>query len=309
MRPARPAARNIPMPQAPPTGAVNRQTSNVRVTTTAPGPGLGGGARPQAPDAAWSAAGPTDRENDLTATRRRAKHAAPSTFSPLRAASLPCLLLGAAGAAFAGMAALPASAVDAPAARVTAAEALAPVELAPANVQLAAVLEQGRAAADRQAAARLAARASRSRTAPAAAPAAKATAAPKAAVALFVRPGEGRRTSGYGRRWGRLHAGVDLAAGIGSPIRAVAAGVVKSAGQESGYGNCVRVVHADGTETVYAHMSRIVARGGDRVSAGELLGKEGNTGRSTGPHLHFEVRINGTPINPLPWLAQRGIKV
>ena len=240
----------------------------------------------------------------MPATRRRGRHAAPGGFSPLRAAALPCALLGAAGAAFAGLAVVPPSATEGP--RVTAAQALAPVELAfrapvaEPNTALAAALDRGLADAAAQERTR---RASRSRS----------LATPEPEVepvpASFVRPGDGRRTSGYGRRWGRLHAGIDLAAGTGSPIRAVAAGVVKSAGRESGYGKCVRILHADGTETVYAHMSRIMATDGESVSAGEIIGREGNTGRSTGPHLHFEVRINGTPVNPTAWLRKRGVAV
>jgi murein DD-endopeptidase MepM/ murein hydrolase activator NlpD len=125
----------------------------------------------------------------------------------------------------------------------------------------------------------------------------------------FVRPGVGRLTSGYGRRWGRLHAGIDLASGIGSPVRAVAAGRVQSAGWEGGYGRAVRLTHSDGTVTVYGHMSALLVSTGERVDAGQLIGREGSTGHSTGPHLHFEVRVNGTPINPLPWLRQRGIRL
>ena len=127
--------------------------------------------------------------------------------------------------------------------------------------------------------------------------------------ALYARPGQGRRTSSYGQRWGRLHAGVDLAAGTGSPVVAAAAGRVKSAGTESGYGRCVRIILDDGTETVYAHMSRLLVSDGQRVRAGELIGREGNTGRSTGPHLHFEVRINGTPVNAEAWLRKRGVAI
>jgi murein DD-endopeptidase MepM/ murein hydrolase activator NlpD len=124
----------------------------------------------------------------------------------------------------------------------------------------------------------------------------------------YVRPGEGRLTSGYGRRWGRLHAGIDLASGNGSPVRAVTSGKIVSAGRESGYGNVIRVRHADGTETVYAHLSRILVYGGS-VATGQQIGKEGNTGRSTGPHLHFEVRVNGTPVNPVTWLRSKGVRV
>jgi murein DD-endopeptidase MepM/ murein hydrolase activator NlpD len=122
----------------------------------------------------------------------------------------------------------------------------------------------------------------------------------------FVRPGVGVLTSGFKWRWGRMHTGIDLAGPYGSPIRAVTDGVVIEAGQESGYGNIVKIRHADGTVTYYAHMSKILVFSGP-VTAGEQIGKEGDTGHSTGPHLHFEVRINDVPINPIPWLRERGI--
>ena len=242
----------------------------------------------------------------MPAKRPPARHAAPGGFSARRAAALPCLLLTAAGGAFAGLALLP-TPPESDQTRVTAAQALAPAEVAaPADVneRLATALEEGYKAALAQptASAADAARASRSRELP----------APTAAadpVGSFARPGAGRLTSAYGRRWGRLHAGIDLAAGMGSPVRAAAAGVVVSGGWESGYGQVVRVRHADGTQTVYAHMSAVLVDGGDRVRAGSLVGREGNTGRSTGAHLHFEVRVNGTPVNPLLWLRKRGVDI
>ncbi|MDT7571183.1 MAG: hypothetical protein QOE05_1357 [Actinomycetota bacterium] len=124
----------------------------------------------------------------------------------------------------------------------------------------------------------------------------------------YVRPGVGHLTSGFKWRWGRMHTGIDLAGPYGSPIRAVTAGEVIEAGRESGYGFIVKIRHADGTVTYYAHMSQILVYSG-HVIAGQQIGKEGNTGHSTGPHLHFEVRINDVPINPIPWLAKHGIKV
>jgi murein DD-endopeptidase MepM/ murein hydrolase activator NlpD len=123
----------------------------------------------------------------------------------------------------------------------------------------------------------------------------------------FVRPGTGRLTSGYGARWGRLHAGIDLAAGTGAPISAVAAGTVASAGDEGGYGRVVRLQHDDGTVTLYAHMSQLLVTTGQRVTAGTYLGLEGSSGHSTGPHLHFEVRVGGVPVDPDPWLRARGV--
>jgi murein DD-endopeptidase MepM/ murein hydrolase activator NlpD len=124
----------------------------------------------------------------------------------------------------------------------------------------------------------------------------------------YVRPGVGHLTSGFKWRWGRMHTGIDLAGPYGSPIRAVTAGEVIEAGKESGYGNMVKIRHADGTVTYYAHMSKILVFSGP-VTAGQEIGEEGNTGHSTGPHLHFEVRINDVPINPIPWLAKHGIYV
>ena len=248
----------------------------------------------------------------MPAQSARARHAAPRPSRP-RAALLPGVLMAAAGLAFGGLAVFPASAADI-APRVTAASALQPVALpapvdaqkaakpaAQANVLLNTALEQGLAVANKPKPAEPAPlkKASRSRDA----------ATPDAEVSdrLFVRPGVGRLTSSYGRRWGRLHAGIDLAAGVGAPISAVTNATVLSAGWEGGYGRCVRLVHSDGTVTVYAHMSSISVNKGERVSAGERIGREGNTGQSTGPHLHFEVRINGTPVNPVSWLRKRGV--
>lgn len=235
----------------------------------------------------------------------RARHAAPKAPRS-RTALLPGVLLAAAGTAFAGLAAFPASAADIPP-RVTAASALQPVELPTsqlANVALNTALEQGLAEANKPKPSPppAPARASRDRS-PDAEPETKA----ESDGPRFVRPGTGRLTSSYGRRWGRLHAGVDLAAGLGAPVRAVTNATVLSAGWEGGYGKAVRLVHSDGTVTVYAHMSAILVNKGERVSAGQRIGREGNSGRSTGPHLHFEVRINGTPVNPATWLRKRGV--
>lgn len=99
-----------------------------------------------------------------------------------------------------------------------------------------------------------------------------------------------------------FHAGLDFRGPIGAPIYAAAAGSVSFAGVRQGYGNCVEVSHGNGLMTRYAHMSRIGARMGQKVGPGEVLGAIGSTGRSTGPHLHFEVRINDRPVNPRPFL-------
>jgi murein DD-endopeptidase MepM/ murein hydrolase activator NlpD len=124
----------------------------------------------------------------------------------------------------------------------------------------------------------------------------------------YVRPGIGVLTSGFKWRWGRMHTGIDLAGPYGSPIRAVTAGEVIEAGRESGYGYIVKIRHADGVVTYYAHMSKINVYSG-QVTTGQQIGEEGNTGHSTGPHLHFEVRIDDVPVNPVPWLAKHGVDV
>lgn len=111
-----------------------------------------------------------------------------------------------------------------------------------------------------------------------------------------------RFTSGFGQRWGRLHAGTDFAAPHGTPIYSTADGVVIHAGWMSGYGRLVKIQHEFGIETRYAHMSKIHVKKGQRVSRGERIGDMGNTGRSTGTHLHYEVRVGGEPINPMIYI-------
>lgn len=111
-----------------------------------------------------------------------------------------------------------------------------------------------------------------------------------------------RFTSPFGMRWGRLHAGVDLAGSYGSPIYATADGVVVDAGWENGYGRLVTIRHDFGLETRYGHLSQIRVSVGQRVSRGDRIGDMGNSGRSTGTHLHYEVRVGGTPVNPMTFI-------
>lgn len=99
-----------------------------------------------------------------------------------------------------------------------------------------------------------------------------------------------------------MHAGLDFRGPLGAPIYSAAAGRVTFAGNKAGYGNCIEIAHGNGMMTRYAHMSAFRARAGQTVGAGEVIGAIGNSGRSTGPHLHFEVRINDQPINPRPFL-------
>ena len=127
---------------------------------------------------------------------------------------------------------------------------------------------------------------------------------------LFVMPTKGIFTSGFGYRWGVLHGGIDIANSIGTPIYAVSDGVVIDAGPAAGFGMWVKLRHADGTVTLYGHVNTINCRIGQRVIAGDEIATIGNRGNSTGPHLHFEVQLNGTSrIDPVPWLAQRGLSV
>jgi hypothetical protein len=133
-----------------------------------------------------------------------------------------------------------------------------------------------------------------------------------AVVGRWVNPlPEATVTSCFGQRWGRLHAGVDLAAPDGTRIMSAGAGVIVRAGVESGYGNAVLVDHGDGYLTHYGHMSVLAVTPGQPVAAGEQLGNEGSTGHSTGPHLHFEVHQGtyGNRIEPTGWLRAHGVTI
>ena len=121
----------------------------------------------------------------------------------------------------------------------------------------------------------------------------------------YLWPAKGMLTSGYGWRWGRMHAGIDIAADVGTPIHAAASGVVQYAGWNSGgYGNMVEIKHADGSMTRYGHMNAVYVQNGQRVSQSEQIGEMGSTGYSTGPHLHFEVHpvASGGAVNPMAYL-------
>ena len=118
----------------------------------------------------------------------------------------------------------------------------------------------------------------------------------------FIWPVNAPITSPFGWRWGRMHEGIDLGAAYGSPIAAAGAGVVIYAGWEGGYGNLVVIDHGGGIATAYGHQSQIAVSVGQSVSQGETIGYVGSTGHSTGPHLHFEVRVNGQAVDPLGYL-------
>jgi murein DD-endopeptidase MepM/ murein hydrolase activator NlpD len=117
----------------------------------------------------------------------------------------------------------------------------------------------------------------------------------------FIWPVSGPVVSPFGWRWGRMHEGVDIAAGYGSPIAAAASGTVIYAGWMGGYGNLIIIDHGGGIATAYAHQSSF-AVGGGPVSQGQTIGHVGCTGHCFGPHLHFEVRVNGSAVDPLGYL-------
>ncbi len=123
----------------------------------------------------------------------------------------------------------------------------------------------------------------------------------------FGWPAAGVLTSRFGRRWGKMHKGIDIAGPIGTPINSAAGGVVVFAGWQGGYGNLVEIKHADGTTTRYGHNSRLTVSVGQTVAQGQQVSEMGSTGHSTGSHLHFEIRPNGgdavNPIAHLPKLA------
>ncbi len=119
-------------------------------------------------------------------------------------------------------------------------------------------------------------------------------------------------TSGFGWRIHPLtgerkfHSGIDFGASKGSPIYAFEAGLVEFAGSKGGYGKAVIINHGARKSTLYGHANKLSVRKGERVATGQMIGEVGSTGFSTGPHLHFEVRLNNKPVNPRPYLQQRG---
>ncbi len=121
-------------------------------------------------------------------------------------------------------------------------------------------------------------------------------------------PVEGHLTSSFGYRVNpftgksTLHAGIDIATRVGTPVVAPARGTVVSAGWQNAYGNCVVINHGNSITTRYAHMSSFTVKEGQVVNRGDVIGAIGSTGRSTGPHLHYEVRIAGTPVNPMRYI-------
>ena len=146
--------------------------------------------------------------------------------------------------------------------------------------------------------------------APAGAPDVQTLPAPTGSGTLTL-PVAGPVTSPFGARTSpttgaqEFHEGIDIGAAQGTPIRAAASGTVTFAGQMSGYGNVVIVQHAAGLQTRYAHQSAMSVTAGQTVAAGDVIGAVGATGEATGPHLHFEVRLNGVAVDPAPYLSSR----
>ena len=169
--------------------------------------------------------------------------------------------------------------------------------LADAAAKLAAQQAAAKAAAEAAAKAKIAAAK------------AKAAAEKLAYEHRWVRPNSGGISSPFGMRWGRMHEGVDLAGGYGSQIVAAVEGTVLYAGPESGYGRVVKILDWDGTQTWYGHMEKFLVKAGDRVQAGQPIALVGAAGDATGPHLHFEVRVGGVPVDPIPFLAARGVRI
>lgn len=115
-------------------------------------------------------------------------------------------------------------------------------------------------------------------------------------------PVSGPVTSKFGKRWGRMHEGIDIGVSTGTTVRAFMSGKVTYSSWESGYGYLVKISHGNGLESLYGHNSKLLVKVGQTVSAGDVISKSGNTGESTGPHVHFEVRKNGNPVNPYSYL-------
>lgn len=121
-------------------------------------------------------------------------------------------------------------------------------------------------------------------------------------TSVITVPSRGIISSGFGERWGKIHEGIDIAASLGIPIYSAFNGVVEYSGWEEGYGNLVQIKSEGNIETLYGHCSSLSVKVGEQVKKGDKIGNVGSTGNSTGPHVHFEVRINGIAVNPMQYL-------
>jgi murein DD-endopeptidase MepM/ murein hydrolase activator NlpD len=279
----------LPTPRAAADDAVSRRDVAVLPTTVLPvEPVLAAGEEPAAPDTA-----------DVPVARRRRGLRDRRPYLLIAA-----LVAGAIGAGVVGVPGSPTAAAE-PTSVLGAQMELATGDEAVEVMPMASITEAEAQARLQEVAA--------SRAERAAAEAAAAEAAAEAARPRTVLPVSGARfTSGFGSRWGTFHYGIDLAAPIGTPEYAAADGVVVRAGAASGFGLAVYVLHENGDVTVYGHMEEILVEPGQFVEAGETIALLGNRGQSTGPHLHFEVHqggMDGRRIDPVGWLAERGVDV
>ena len=119
----------------------------------------------------------------------------------------------------------------------------------------------------------------------------------------LIKPISGVLTSRYGYRWGSTHTGIDIGASTGTSIKAAASGTVTFSGWKGSLGQLVVISHGNGVQTYYGHCSKLLVKAGTKVSQGQVIAKVGSTGRSTGPHLHFEIRVNGSSVNPLSYVS------
>lgn len=119
----------------------------------------------------------------------------------------------------------------------------------------------------------------------------------------LVKPVSGVLTSRYGYRWGRTHTGIDIGVPVGTPVKAAASGTVAFSGFKGSLGNLVVITHSNGVQTYYGHNSKLTVSAGQKVQAGQVIAKAGSTGRSTGSHVHFEIRVNGSSINPQSYIG------
>lgn len=127
---------------------------------------------------------------------------------------------------------------------------------------------------------------------------------PRQGTGTFAYPARGRITSGFGRRWGKNHNGIDIALPTGTPVKAADGGTVTFSGRQGTYGYLVIIDHGAGYTSYYGHNSKNLVSKGDKVHKGQTIALSGNTGRTTGPHLHFEVRKFGVPVNPINYLKE-----
>lgn len=133
----------------------------------------------------------------------------------------------------------------------------------------------------------------------------KTTSTAASTINAMAVPSRGSITSAFGQRWGKMHEGIDIAGTTGDPIYAALDGKVTYAGWESGYGFVVKLSHNGNIQTIYGHCSKLDVKVGDNVKKGQVIAKVGSTGNSTGPHLHFEVRVNGKPENPAKYIYNK----